>query len=446
MFDLRLAQHATERFSVEVPGTSEPWTIGVIVGPSGSGKTTIAREAFKDSFHVPRRWRANRAIIDGFGAASVSTITRMLTAVGFSSPPAWLKPYAVLSNGERFRCDLARALLSGGELVVFDEFTSLVDRNVARISSAAISKWIRQKQKPAGPALSVVEGFGVQGSVREVNHSAHDATNPRHSPNRPSPTSKLAAKTASSLNPESRTVFESDGVTECRSDGVRSHRACTPTPRYSETPTPRFVAVTCHYDIIEWLEPDWVIDMATQTLTHRSLRRPDIQLRIARCNPAEWKTFSRHHYLSGDIHRSAKCFLGTIDGRPACFTAVLPFPHPLRPGWREHRTVCLPDFQGIGIGNAMSEFVASLYRATGRPYFSTTSHPAMIAHRTRSPLWRVTRKPSRVHPGGATSSAPFMKRSVSTNRITAGFEYVGPGKVQEARSLGLTTRESNTKE
>ena len=49
---------------------------------------------------------------------------------------------------------------------------------------------------------------------------------------------------------------------------------------------------------------------------------------------------------------------------PAAFTAVLAFPHARRPGWREHRTVCLPDFQGVGIGNAMSELVASLFVAT----------------------------------------------------------------------------------
>ena len=83
----------------------------------------------------------------------------------------------------------------------------------------------------------------------------------------------------------------------------------------------------------------------------------------------------------------------TPPGQPAAFTAVLSFPHPTKPAWREHRTVCLPDFRGVGIGNAMSEFVASLFVATGKPHVSATSHPAMIRHRGRSPLWRMTRKP-----------------------------------------------------
>ncbi len=60
-------------------------------------------------------------------------------------------------------------------LVAFDEFTSVVDRNVAQIGSAAVAKGIRS------------------GQIR------------------------------------------------CR-----------------------FVAVTCHYDILEWLAPDWIIDMATR--------------------------------------------------------------------------------------------------------------------------------------------------------------------------------------
>lgn len=71
-------------------------------------------------------------------------VCKTLNSVGFSSPPSWLKPYAVLSNGEKMRCDLARVILSEKELFVFDEFTSVVDRNVAEIGSLAMQKAIRQ--------------------------------------------------------------------------------------------------------------------------------------------------------------------------------------------------------------------------------------------------------------------------------------------------------------
>jgi hypothetical protein len=127
-----------------------------------------------------------------------------------------------------------------------------------------------------------------------------------------------------------------------------------------------------------------------------------------------------------------------VRGEPAAFTAVLPFPHAVRPGWREHRTVCLPDFQGVGIGNAMSEAVASLFVATGRPYFSNTSHPAMIRHRRRrTDLWRMTVKPSMRgrHCGG--DSGVRMAKAGSVGRLTAGFEYVGEANSDGARRLGV---------
>ena len=123
-----------------------PWQIGLIVGPSGSGKSTIARALFGPSIYRPEQWPTDRAVIDGLGERPIKEITHLFTAVGFSSPPSWVKPYNVLSNGEQFRCDLARALARGsdaGQLVVFDEFTSVVDRNVARVVSAAIAKGIR---------------------------------------------------------------------------------------------------------------------------------------------------------------------------------------------------------------------------------------------------------------------------------------------------------------
>src|SRR5436305_929586 len=112
MFDLSVTTSRSERFRVELPDLTEDWQIGLIVGPSGSGKTTVARQAFGDAFYRPRTWPRDRAVIDGFGDLPIKQIIRTLGAVGFSSPPAWLKPYRVLSNGERFRCDLARAMLS----------------------------------------------------------------------------------------------------------------------------------------------------------------------------------------------------------------------------------------------------------------------------------------------------------------------------------------------
>ena len=125
MFDVPLADEHTETFSAEIPALDEPWEIGLIVGPSGSGKSTIARTQWPAAYTMAQSWPEDRAVIDGFSTGTIKEIT-------------------VLSNGERFRCDMARAIIEGGDLVVFDEFTSVVDRSAARIGSAAVAKAVRR--------------------------------------------------------------------------------------------------------------------------------------------------------------------------------------------------------------------------------------------------------------------------------------------------------------
>lgn len=322
---------------------SQPWNIGLIVGPSGSGKSTIARELFGDKIVERWDWPDGQSILDGFPESlSIQDVVGLLSSVGFSSPPAWVKPFHVLSNGEQFRVNLARTLAEMPDIAVVDEFTSVVDRQVAQIGSAAVAKAIR----------------------------------------------------------------------------VRNGR---------------FVAVTCHYDVEEWLQPDWKYDMSAGELEWRLLRRrPSLELRIRRVDTSWWPVFSQHHYLSHDLHRAAICFLAEVGGQPAAFTAVLYCPHSNGGWWREHRTVCLPDFQGVGIGNAMSEYVASLFVALGKEYRSTTSHPAMISHRLRSADWRCIRAPSLA---GGNRSRIGLTHAVS--RMTCGFSYLGPPRLDDARHFGL---------
>jgi energy-coupling factor transporter ATP-binding protein EcfA2 len=332
--------------SAEIPDMTEPWAIGLITGPSGSGKTSLAREAFGDSMMSPAPWPENHAIVEGVGEGSIQHIVGALSAVGFSSPPDWLKPYRALSNGQKFRADLARALLAGGEVVVFDEFTSVVDRTVARVAACAAAK------------------------------------------------------------------------------AIRSGQFCK-----------RFVAVSCHDDIREWLEPDWVLDMSDARLVRGRLRRPPISLTVRPVVRDAWSMFKRHHYLNAGLAPAVRCFGGFIEDRLAAFTAVISQTVNRRTEWREHRTVCLPDFQGVGIGNALSEFVAGIFIATGRKFRSSTAHPAMIRHRMRSARWKLVRPPGHARP----YSARFRhgKRAGSSARLTASFLYVGPCHPEPARCLGL---------
>ncbi len=401
MFDVPLCEKLTEEFTVEMPALdSFPWQIGLIVGPSGSGKTTLARKLLGNHFIEHIDWPKDRAVIDCFDSPltkvegtklSIHDITTLLTAVGFSSPPSWVKPYHVLSGGERFRCDLARALAGAYEcrdpalfhsplpLVAFDEFTSVVDRHVAHFGSAAIAKAIRTGR-------------------------------------------------------------------------IRAH----------------FVAVTCHYDVFDWLTPDWVVDMSTReflsytlNVSHResgsdskdkdsslpvshspfsqrrSLRRPPIQLELYRCKRSMWRLFARYHYLSSNLNPSAQCFVAlwktsgaefadapcstfrNSNSIPVAFCATLPIM-----GRKNHRRisriVTLPDFQGLGIGMRVTEAVADLYCAAGDRVSVTASHPSLIAHCRHSPKWRVV---SVMKTGNRAQSKSSKSYRASTGRAVVSFEY-----------------------
>lgn len=165
-FDVSI-EHSFEHFIGEIK-LPEKWNIGVIVGASGTGKSTIAKELFSDCYIKQFDYNAKSVIDDMPKSKSVDEIEKMFYAVGFGSVPSWLKPYNVLSNGEKMRVDLAKALLEKDK-VCFDEFTSVVDRNVAQTACIAINKTIKTQSK-------------------------------------------------------------------------------------------QFIAVSCHYDILEWLQPDWVFD------------------------------------------------------------------------------------------------------------------------------------------------------------------------------------------
>lgn len=144
----------------------EKWNIGLIVGNSGTGKTSIAKNVFGDFNSC--EWSSD-SIVENFSSSlKMDDITFSLGSVGFNSVPYWLKPFSVLSNGEKSRVELARLALEK-DLVVYDEFTSLVDRDVAKSMANSVQKLFRKLDK-------------------------------------------------------------------------------------------RLVAVTCHHDVLDWLQPDWVFD------------------------------------------------------------------------------------------------------------------------------------------------------------------------------------------
>lgn len=332
MFDLDKSEPLKKEWHFEADFSGD-WSIGLVVGPSGAGKSQISEQLWPDNVVKGFDWPKDKCVIDGF-SSDVKEVTATLNAVGFSSPPSWRKPFHVLSNGEKFRCELARAILESPSPVVFDEFTSVVDRTVAKIGSKAVAKAVRRQGK-------------------------------------------------------------------------------------------QFIAVSCHDDIIEWLQPDWVIQPHLQSFERRELRRtPEIQLEIEQVSREAWEVFREHHYLSHSLHGAAKCWCAFWGNTPVAFSAWMHFPNPRSdPAFREHRTVVLPDYQGVGIGNRLSEFVASHYKNEGKIVYSTTSAPSMIKHRAKSKNWKMIRKPG--HLVSSRTGSNFNEGKGSSSRITASFRYVG---------------------
>lgn len=192
----------------------------------------------------------------------------------------------------------------------------------------------------------------------------------------------------------------------------------------------RVVFATCHYDVVPWLQPDWVFDTSTGRVARRgSVQRPSIKLEIVPCGAKAWAAFSNHHYLSSSINRAARCWLAHWGEHLVGFTAALAFPNGnFKNGWREHRTVVLPDYQGLGLGVRLSDAVASMFVADGRRYFSKTTHPRMGGYRDASPLWRGTSKNHKARTDYLTQSAPTKEdayKARHAHRLAYSHEYIG---------------------
>ena len=123
---------------------SSHWNIMLICGKSGSGKSTILREIGNVK---SIEYDYNKAVISQFDGYTEEEVCDLLGGVGLSSVPTWLRKPQELSNGERARLDLCKAIYDAGkgQIIYVDEFTSVVNRDVAKSMSHALQRYIRQK-------------------------------------------------------------------------------------------------------------------------------------------------------------------------------------------------------------------------------------------------------------------------------------------------------------
>ena len=321
------------------------WNVGVIVGPSGSGKTQIANSLFGERKQL--KW-SRAAVVDDFAQRfTMQEIAGVCQAVGFNTIPAWMRSFSMLSNGEQFRVSLARHLLEDSPLIVIDEFTSVVDRQVAKIGAHAVQKFARKNAK-------------------------------------------------------------------------------------------QFVGVSCHYDVIEWLQPDWMFEPATMTFTDRRLLRrgrPALTCEVSRVEYEAWKLFAPFHYLTADLNHAAKCFALYCEGRIAAFGGVLHRPHATaRNIVGLSRLVTLPDWQGLGLAMILTDTLGAAFKACGKRFRTYPAHPSLIRSFGHSKNYALMKQAGTFGPKkGKTSSIGEWDTAA---RPCAIFEYIGEASDKEqARQL-----------
>lgn len=302
------------------------WGIGVIVGASGTGKSTLLKE-----FGTPEKmqWDNNKSIASHFDSAEDAS--ERLAAAGLMSIPEWVKPYDVLSTGQKFRADLARSIKNNA---VIDEFTSVVDRNVAKSASVAMSRYIKKND------------------VRNV------------------------------------------------------------------------VVATCHRDVLEFLQPDWVIDTdkGAWTVSKEWQRRPKLDLTIHPAHYSIWSYFASYHYLSDNLNRASHNYVAIWNDKLVGFNSVITAPSgTYKNAYRGHRLVVHPDYQGFGFGPKISEAIAQHYIDNGKRYFAKTSHPRLGGYRDSSPLWKPTSKNHMKR----KDSGNHDRWKINTDRWSFSHEYIG---------------------
>ncbi|MDI3259506.1 MAG: GNAT family N-acetyltransferase [Sinobacteraceae bacterium] len=193
----------------------------------------------------------------------------------------------------------------------------------------------------------------------------------------------------------------------------------------------RVVLASCHYDILPWLEPDWVYEPMEDRLTvGRRLRCPSVAIRVSPISPAAWRRFRDHHYLSSDLHRAARCFGAWLDDQLIGFLAILHFPHPADAHIKRiHRVVVLPDYQGLGLGKRLCSLAGALCKALGWRCMLITSHPGLIRALGSASDWRVNRVPTvfgAAMSGYADGTTTGMGRRCNISlRLRASLEYIG---------------------
>lgn len=329
-FDIQNKDESNVIVEANLEHLPKDWNIGVVYGGSGTGKTTILKNYFKKEMDKSY-FDNSKSLISNFDWLEPKEATFLLSAMGLSSVPTWLRPFNTLSNGEQYRANLAYIVGSAkeNEVILIDEYTSVVDRDVAKAMSNALQKYIRRTNK-------------------------------------------------------------------------------------------RIVLASCHFDIMEWLQPDWIYSPSKGRLEIApQLRQPKIELQIVRCRYETWKLFKQHHYLTEDLNKAATNFLILWNEQPIAFVGVLPFPGVGDEKTRRiSRIVVLPDFQGLGLGKNILNYISSLYAKEKSTMYIRTMSPALGIALSKDKNWIATSSNLKI-PQADTNGRKLIERP------SYSYKYIG---------------------
>lgn len=266
--DIDVKKKSIHKLQIKNINIKENWNIGLIYGASGSGKTTLAKHLFGENiFNISLN--EELPIIEQLPKEfSYDDCASILNGIGLNSVPCWIRPIKTLSNGQKARAEAAY-LMCQSNMVCIDEWTSVVDRTVAKAMSVCINKFAKKHNK-------------------------------------------------------------------------------------------KIILLSCHYDILEWLQPDWLIDCNKQTFELPKSddfffnEREKLEFTIKEIGKESWKYFSKYHYLS-ELLPGGKIYLyGLFHNHNQigfqCFANYTPHKTGTKIIYHSNRTVIHPDYNGLGLG------------------------------------------------------------------------------------------------
>lgn len=109
------------------------------------------------------------------------------------------------------------------------------------------------------------------------------------------------------------------------------------------------------------------------------------------------------------------------DNTLVAMCAVLPIPSGnTKHGFRPTRTVVLPDYQNLGIGTKLSEFLGDYYLSKGYKFYYRSSHLRLREFWKNSPYWVATSHNDKK----GDLNRNFSNKNYRNERICGSYEYM----------------------